>query len=144
MSVLSYNAMLEHSVDGTVWTEATGIIDLSGPKGKASDTKTTVLKSPNKHHTFQQGFIDAGSVEVTADFDKAMYATYYGLFQAPTLDATTNVSKDQWRITYADGSKIVMTGYINDWQGIDVPEDDRLTYKFSIKITGKPTYTAAP
>ncbi len=111
------------------------IQSITPPKMSANSVKTTNLKSTSAFHTYMAGFIDAGEATIKMDFDKTATGALNTKFIARTLAS--------WKITASDsGSTIVFDGFIKDLQMFDVPEDDRLTGEMTIKVSGKPTFTA--
>jgi hypothetical protein len=50
---------------------------------------------------------------------------------------------DDWTVTFSDGSKWEVAGYIKGL-GTTIPFDDKIEMTCEIRITAKPKFTAAP
>ena len=114
------------------------IQEIHPPKMKANEVKTTNLKVTSAFHTYIAGFIDAGECSFKMDFDK----TQSGLLNTAFIGRALS----SWKVTASDlgstASTIVFDGFIKELQMFDVPEDDRLTGDITVKVSGKPIFTA--
>ena len=91
------------------------------------------MQSPGKWHTFQGGLKDGGEISLSCHFDKTAFAAHLALVG----------SSKGWRITFSDGSKLGISGYIKGF-GSKTPLDDIVAVDIKIKVSGSPTFVAAP
>lgn len=116
----------------TTWTDVAQIVDISPPEIEADDVETSHMQSPNQFKTFDPGWADAGEVELTVEYEKAAGTTLYGLFR----------TKKGFKMTFEDGSSWGIDGYIKKLGG-EVDREGLVTQTITVKISGKPVFTAA-
>lgn len=97
-----------------------------------SAIETTHLASSNAFKEFLPGLGDGGELSFTINYIKAQMTSLYAL--ARTVSAFT--------LTLSDGSTLTGSGFFTSL-GLAAPEDDRITQDVTVKITGKPTFTAS-
>lgn len=107
-------------------------IDIDIPGDEISATDITHLNITDCYRQFLPGLGDGNEFTVNMNYVAATYNTLRGLLR---------LTKD-WQITLADGSTFECTGFITRL-GKAIPEDDRYTNTVTIKISGKPSFTAA-
>lgn len=111
------------------------------PPGSAMDVHdATHLNSPDGHREFVAGMIDGGEISGVANY----------LPTDDTQDATTGVYADQlartarsYKILFPDGSHFVASCFVTLWQPGEINNDGTIDVNFTLKITGKPTFTEA-
>jgi hypothetical protein len=108
------------------------VVDINAPDIKIASTKVTHLTSANAFQEKIPGLGDGGEIQLKLNFVKAGFATIYGYLR---------VLKD-FLITFADGSTMLATGFINGIK-ISAPGETHITVDIGIEVTGKPVFTAA-
>jgi predicted secreted protein len=124
---------------GTLLKKATttimGITSISGVELSADTIDTTTLDTTGNsgYRTFIGSFKDAGEVSASGYLDKS-HATIITDFESGSASAYT--------ITFPDGSawgfSAIVTGFST---GADL--EDLVSAEITLKISGKPTFTAA-
>lgn len=131
-----HSATVEYGNDvlsGTpTYTQIAKLVDVDAPELEADDIDSSHMETTDQVRTFEPGWADAGEAVMTFRFEKALNATVYGLFR--TLSA--------WRITFQDGSKWEFDGYLKRF-GNPVEREGLVTMAVTVKVSGKPNYTAA-
>lgn len=104
-------------------------IDISGYE--CADIDLGSMDSTDKHKDFISGMIDAGEISVTCVYTKGEASSLYGAI------GTT----DTFTVTFPDNSTFVASGYVKN-VGVAIPFEDKIEQTATIKISGKPTFTA--
>lgn len=102
------------------------------PKVTYDEVKVTHYLSANNLHEFIAGWGNGNEVQVEANYVKA---------EMTSLTAIQGVLKT-WKITLPDTSTWIFGGFVKEVDG-EIPNEDKIMTKFTIKVTGKPTFTAA-
>lgn len=99
-----------------------------------STIDSTGLNNANQHRTFKPGFIDPGSIDLTAKFDpnQATDANKHKLLKD---DLTGRVEKN-YRIVFPDGEYMQFAALVNKY-GVDMGEDAMVNLNVSFKLTGQ-------
>lgn len=106
--------------------------DITGPDISISATKATHLKSASGFHEYVSGLGDGGSLTLNLLFDKTQLAALYGYLRG---------SGQAWSMTFPESSIVAGSGILTGL-GHEVPEDDMIAVPVTIKVSGKPTFTA--
>lgn len=109
------------------------ITDVSGPEIAVDDVEMTHSESPDRYKEWLPGLIDGGEVTVECNYTKENCAAVYALVGV----------KKYYKITLPDGgSTWKFPGYIKGF-GEEEPIDDKIQNQVTIKVGGKPVFTAA-
>lgn len=136
-STIGFGSTLSHSTtSGGTYTPIAQTVDLNGPEPEIGDVKITNNSSPNRTHEYNPGgLIEPGTLEFQVVYAKAACATLYAMFGDQTVYF--------WKETYPDGSYWSFQAYVNKF-GTEAPtEDSAIMNTIGLKLTGKPTFTAA-
>lgn len=123
---------------GTVLSGATtGVIGLirSMDRGglERDDIETSTMDSIDKWRTFIPGMKNAGELSMELLYKKENAEKVLTAFEADAED---------WTITYPCGSTFVCSGYLRASSDA-IPYDAEITQSVTLKLSGKPTFTAA-
>lgn len=92
------------------------------------------MDSDNSYREFIAGMLDAGEITLTCNYNKTQTAAF-------RTNQDTK-AKEVWTITLPDSSTFVCSGFISS-VGTPIPFDDKVTQDVTIKLSGKPTFTAS-
>ena len=128
MGISGYGVALAGAAAGTI-----GEITRIGLPGiEVDDIDVTVSTSTEAWRVFIAGLKNAGEIEADLLYEKDNTDS---VFDALATD-------DTFTITFPDDSTFACSGYLKG-TGIEIPIDDRIEQTISIKLSGKPTFTAA-
>ncbi len=136
MPIIGYGFEFAMSTDGgTTYVTVGEVEDITAPGVKVKDVDISYIQMSTPYRIFQPGLADAEEATFKLIFQHTKYATLL-----------TNVRvMNMWKITFSDlgtaASTLVFTGYINGMK-TPVPMDDKVTVDVTIKISGKPVFTA--
>lgn len=139
----SYGTVLSYSANGSSYTALADIYSITPSTLECGDVKLTHLESTNYTHEYGAGWIEPGTIEFGGYFTKAQFNTLVGL-----LGATTD--NYYWKVTFplisgeSNASTYVERGHLKKvgFDEINIDDDGKITCPFSVKVTGKPTFTA--
>lgn len=137
MATGSFSTTIETSVDGgTTYLTAAGVEDIVAPAKKKKAVKTSHLTSTNNYHTVMSGMKDGGEVKIKLIFDKTAFGLWDTIFESTV--------QYLYRITIPDGSKWVFSAEMTDLTAPTASTDDDscLMAEATLKVSGKPVYTA--
>lgn len=109
------------------------IMEVEPPMAELDDIETTTIEDGvDEVNTYEPGNEEGGELTVTLRFAKA---------QTTTVEGIKGVKKS-FRVTYADGSKRVFTGYL---KGLGEQSETKgiVKQRATFKVSGKTTFTAA-
>jgi hypothetical protein len=109
------------------------VLNITAPQISVEPIETTHLTSSNAFKEFIPGFGDGGEISLTINYAKAQLSTLYGLIR--TVASFT--------LTFADSSTWTGSAFLTALSGGEVEEDNRVTCEITLKVTGKPTFTAS-
>lgn len=134
MAIIGYGTTLGYATtQGGSYTAITLVTDLNKPKVSVTDVNVSSLLSTSAAKEFIPGMIEGGEPSFKLLFDKTQEAALYALLRTTYW----------WKITLADsGSTWVWQGHIKEFGGDAVPMDDKVETSVTIKVTGKPVFTA--
>jgi hypothetical protein len=108
--------------------------DLKGPEPEVGDIKITNNDSPNNTKEYAPGMIEPGEMSFEMVYTKTQATTLFAAFG----DGNTYSFKE----LYVDGSTTIFPGFIKKI-GIETKtEDEANMAHITIKLTGKPVFTA--
>lgn len=136
-AVIGYGLLLQREIDGApgTWATVTETIKIAGPAQKLDMKEATNLLSPNTYKEFIAGLRDGGSVTGSGTYipKDAVQAKLRSDFDGGTLK--------KWQLILPGTlGTVAFSGYVQDITPA-LPLDDRMTYAFTIKITGIVTVT---
>lgn len=132
---LVYGSKLKRSI-ASVFTDVAEVLNWSGPSMEASDVIVTNLDSADGYEESIGGIKKGGEVSFSCNYTKTEYDRLLTVFHNQTVES--------WRWVLTDGSQVNLTGTL---KGLNGPNGDgvetQLTADYTIKVTGKPTFTPA-
>jgi predicted secreted protein len=121
---------------------ATAIAELTSIAGlelSADTIEVTAMDSPNGYRQFVQGLRDAGEVSISGNFNATAHQPLLTDFDAGTSASYTIEFPD--RLTTA-GTKWTFTAIVTGYStGAEL--EDLVSFEATLKVSGKPTLTAA-
>jgi predicted secreted protein len=127
--ISGYGTTLSGSISGAI----ARIRRITTGGGGTKVIDVSAADSPDAYNEFIAGMTDAGALTLDLVYDKTNY------------DAVQNAlggSNETWTITLSDNSTFVASGFLKG-NDLAIPMDDAVTQSASLKISGKPTFTAA-
>lgn len=131
----------------------TDVISVSVPGPIINDVKVTHLDSPDGYHEYVPGFGDGDTVTVTMNYSKANFVTCAGLLPKLAWNETDQTQTQifgapahgrlLWEVEYPDGQQVRFIGHVKGLP-VEVPDDDRITMQFPIKVSGAPVIVVPP
>lgn len=126
----------------STWVEVGEVVNIGGPDNETTIIKASTLRSPDGFHEFIAGMTDAGEFDCTINYTKGAVQGF--------LDMITNrrAGAHEFRITIPDGttpatdSKLEGKFIVKTYKVFDIQLDDKITAKFTMKLTGNITWTA--
>lgn len=109
------------------------ITNVEIPGMEVNNIDISTMGSPDGWKEFVAGMKDAGEITL---------GLLYEASQHDTIQSALGGAPEDWTITLPDTSTFVCPGYISRL-GITIPMDDGITQDATIKLTGKPSFTAA-
>ena len=113
------------------------ILSIGAPSLSRDVIDVTHMNSPERWREFIGGLKDAGEATVTLQSSPASTG-----YQAMVADFD-NDSPESYSIDFPDGSSWTFTALITGLETSD-PVEDKIETSATFKITGKPTFAAAP
>ncbi|OGG44113.1 MAG: hypothetical protein A3F84_27775 [Candidatus Handelsmanbacteria bacterium RIFCSPLOWO2_12_FULL_64_10] len=135
MANIGYATFLYYGTAGmAATTEITNVKSISIGGVSVGSVDTTVLQATNAAKTFLSGLIDGGEITFTIQFDGTQYATLYGFLR------TTK----SWQVTFPDtgAATFASDGFITNISVPTLQNEDEIVYDITVKLTGKPVWTA--
>lgn len=111
------------------------LVAVTPPNRTRETIDATHMASPDGYREFISSLRDGGESTLTFNYTEAGYLVLEGLFDDD--DPAT------FRINLTDGATIVFSGLITEHPIDDIAIDDKVGMSATIKVTGKPVYTAA-
>lgn len=128
-AILGYGTTVEHG-EGVV--AITKIRKASGPKIEVPQVDVTTFDSPDNFKEFIPGLKDPGDFEIDVLYTAAQAAALYALL------GTT----EDFLITFTDNSTWAFEAFFKSFSK-EIPLEEGIAMTIALKITGKPTFTAA-
>lgn len=116
-------------------TEFASLTSIGAVEGEREEIDVTTLDSPNRAKEFISGAADFGSVEM------AMNVTTTNQDQIAKIDALfdSGAIRD-WKVA-DDTGELAFSGYVSNVSYGEKTTDGMVTYNFTIRVSGKPTFT---
>lgn len=109
-------------------------VQITVNQGEVSNFPTHYMGQTGNVKTRAPGMIEPGSWEVTSIFNPTDYARIVAITGAPAL-------VKHWKVTLPDtgtGAKVLTApGFVNKISDIDLEDEKRVDFKFSIMLTDK-------
>lgn len=103
---------------------------------ESEEIDATDLDSPNNYKEFIAGSKDAGEVSIAGNIkDEANVEKMLALAESQSLEEFT--------VTYPSGAKWVFTAFVKSFKDGEKTTDGLATFTASLRISGKPVYTAS-
>lgn len=100
---------------------------------EAEEVDVTTLDSPNGAKEYIQGAKDPGSVEMSGnDMADGQTAKLKAIFSSGEVR--------DWVVTYPNGAKLSMKGYISNFKHGEATTDGLVTYGFTLRLSGIPVF----
>lgn len=114
-----------------------GLTSIGGLMIEAADIDITDLDATDKYREFMQGSKDAGEIALEGIVkSESQFSTMVALLTAG--------SEEEWTINWPSGAKWVFDGYLKAFgDGEKDVDDTAITFSATIKLSGKPAFTAA-
>lgn len=125
-TTLGYSA-----IPPTTYTLVAKVIDIKPPAPDGEEIDVSTMESLEQWAETTAGWIDAGEIEATIQYEKAQQATLVGLLRQ---DKT-------WKLTFSDNSTWICQGFLKS-TGSEVERKGIVTTTVTIRLSGKPTFTA--
>lgn len=111
------------------------VYSLTPAEPEIGEINTTTYDITDNAHQYESGLIEGGEVEFGVIYGESQYATLYDLQGTET----------EWEIQFADGASQSFTGFITSigTEHPDADDDEVLRNTVTIKISGKPDFTAS-
>ncbi|QNN24335.1 hypothetical protein HED60_19345 [Planctomycetales bacterium ZRK34] len=103
---------------------------------EAGDIETTYYGISDNARTYIAGLLEGGTVDVMLKYEDTSLATWYGVLGGAV---------ETFTVTIPDGATFEFDGFIKK-AGAEFPDatdDDYIRQPATIKVTGKPTFTAS-
>lgn len=118
----------------TFYTSIAELFSVGAPDTDIDEAEVTHYTSDNDFKEFVAGWEDGGEVEFECNYIKTTVTAL--------TTTVTKRTKRNWKITLPDTSIWVFPGYLKKLGG-DTPNTEKATIKGTIRLTGKPNFTAA-
>ena len=111
-------------------TGTIGNVDAIGDISLTADEIEDTVYSTDGWKTFVQGLKDAGTVDLTVNYNKDMSGN------TRLTQAFVSGDSAQYTITFPDSSTLIFTAFVAGI-GIAVPKDEKVQRTFTLRIDGK-------
>lgn len=103
---------------------------------ESEEIDATDLDSPNNYKEFIAGSKDAGEVSIAGNIkDEANVEKMLALAESQSLE--------EFVVTYPSGAKWTFTAFVKSFKDGEKTTDGLATFTASLRISGKPVYTAS-
>jgi predicted secreted protein len=117
-----------------VFTALARVTNISGPGRSRETYDVTAHDSPDGWREFIGGLKDAGEVSFDLNFNPAVHV--------PIADAEyAKATPTNWKLTFPEGSVWAFAAILTSDES-SAPHDGKLEGSVTLKISGKPTFTA--
>lgn len=118
------------AIPPTTYTTIAEVFNCAMPEYDQPKVKATHYTSPNRTHEYIEGWKDGSDLEFELNYTSAERAALLGI---------RGVMKT-WKLTYPDGATDIFKGYVSKVGGA-IPNEDRVTMKVTLTLTGDTAYT---
>lgn len=114
-------------------------VDAIGDLSLTADEIEDTVYGAGGWKTFVQGLKDAGTFDLTVNYDKDMSGN------TRLTQAFVSGGSAQYTITFPDSSTLIFTAFVSG-VGIAIPKDEKVQRTFTLRIDGKtaPAFSEAP
>lgn len=105
-------------------------VDAIGDLSLTADEIEDTVYGAGGWKTFVQGLKDAGTFDLTVNYDKDMSEN------ARLTQAFVSGDSAQYTITFPDSSTLIFTAFVSG-VGIAIPKDEKVQRTFTLRIDGK-------
>ena len=114
-------------------------VDAIGDLSLTADEIEDTVYGTGGWKTFVQGLKDAGTFDLTVNYDKDMSGN------TRLTQAFVSGGSAQYTITFPDSSTLIFTAFVSG-VGIAIPKDEKVQRTFTLRIDGKtaPAFSEAP
>lgn len=114
-------------------------VDAIGDLSLTADEIEDTVYGTGGWKTFVQGLKDAGTFDLTVNYDKDMSGN------TRLTQAFVSGGSAQYTITFPDSSTLLFTAFVSG-VGIAIPKDEKVQRTFTLRIDGKtaPAFSEAP
>ena len=102
---------------------------------ESEEIDATDLDSPDNYKEFIAGSKDAGEVSLAGNIkDESNVEKMLALAESQTIE--------EWVVAYPSGAKWTFKGFVKSFKDGEKTPDGLATFSATIRVSGKPTYTA--
>ena len=120
-----------------VFTAVAEVTTLTPPSQVFGEIQTTHLSTPGATHTYRPTLADPGEVALTLNYIP-------GGTEDAAIRALFDRSTRNFEIEYPNGARVQFSGFARNFEPQAVELEGLLTANVTIRVSGKPTYIAAP
>jgi len=120
--------------DGGGMEEFAQVVNIPFPEVNTDEVERTHLQSPDRYREFVKGWRDGGEIQIDLRFTEASYAAALALAE---LDDNID-----FQIDFPSGASIEFEGFVKVVGGSKQLEDV-IAFQITIRVSGKPTFTAS-
>ena len=120
-----------------VFTAVAEVTTLTPPSQVFGEIQTTHLSTPGATHTYRPTLADPGEVAMTLNYIP-------GGTEDAAIRALFDRSTRNFEIEYPNGARVQFSGFARNFEPQAVELEGLLTANVTIRVSGKPTYIAAP
>lgn len=128
-----FGAVFAYESAPAVFTALAEVLSVTPPAIAVETIEVTHMGSDDGFREYIAGLKDGGEVTVNMNYVEA---------SATLLQTLVLAGVETWRITFAGASTYVFSGIPTAFTFDDVVIDDKMAMSLTIKVTGKPVYTA--
>ena len=141
-AVFGHGAKLQISdmAEEATFTDVAEIESLSGPSLSADEIDVTTHDSTDGYREFVQGLKDAGELTIEGNFIPTE-DTHKDSGDPSLLAAYDSGDLTDFKLVFpdADNSKWEFSAIVTGFE-VDIPNEDKMTFSCTLKISGKPTF----
>lgn len=119
------------------FTTVADVVNFTPPSLSFGEVQTTTLDTPGATHTYRPTLADPGEVPVTINYKP-------GGTEESVILAIFDRSTRPFEIEFPNGAKQQFSGFAKGFEPSEVGLEELLQASFTVRVSGKPTYVAAP
>lgn len=128
---------LGNSGSPVVYTAIAEVVSFTPPSITFGEVQTTHLNTPGAMHTYRPTLADPGEVPCTINYIP-------GGTEDAAMRAMFDRSTRPFEIEYPNGARVRFNGFARNFEPGEVELEGLLQASFTIRVSGAPTYFAAP
>jgi hypothetical protein len=121
------------STDPSTYTSLAEVLSITPPSISVETIESTHMASDDTFREYIAGLRDGGEVTVTMNYVES---------SATLLQTLVLAGSETFKITLAGGSTLGFSGIPTEFAIDDIAIDDKMTMSLTVKVSGKPVYTA--